>query len=199
MQQRVQWGIYIWDQHMSLKLSCPLLIKDRDYNVSLLTAINNHYIHYARMLVPNSVSPLTNFILLIINIICFIFQLIKTLKSLIISLLTLATFNTYFNSCIAAFLSSCQLIAHKPLDPRILASVCYLTNAQLIFYCHNLTTFCPLEVRANAIEQCIWAALNSINLFARAIAFATIKSTNISFWPYSKCYNLHSHLEMHII
>jgi hypothetical protein len=173
MRRRVWWGIYVWDRHMSLELGRPLLIKDADCDVSLPAAIDDHYIHDAGMLVPNGVSPLTNFILPIIHVVRAVSQLIKTLKSPVISPSTLATFDTHFSSCMAAFPPACQLSAHEPLDPRMLAPVCHLMNARLVLHRHNLTTSCPPEVRGNAIEQCIRASLDSTNLLARAMASST--------------------------
>ena len=171
MRRRVWWGIYVWDRHMSLELGRPLLIEDADCDVSLPAAIDDHYIHDAGMMVPNGVSPLTNFILPIIHVVRAVSQLIKTLKSPIISTSTLATFDTHFASCMAAFPPACQLTANisEPLDPRMLAPVCVLMNARLVLHRHNLTTSCPQEVRSNAVDQCIRAALDSRDLFARVM------------------------------
>lgn len=179
MRRRVWWGIYVWDRHMSLELGRPLLIEDADCDVSLPAAIDDHYIHDAGMMVPNGASPLTNFILPIIHVVRAVSQLIKTLKSPIISLSTLATFDTHFSSCMSAFPPSCQLTAHEPLDPRMLAPVCHLMNGRLVLHRHNLTTSCPPEVRSNAIEQCIRASLDSANLFARAMASSTLSNPSM--------------------
>jgi ribosomal protein L37AE/L43A len=179
MRRRVWWGIYVWDRQMSLELGRPLLIEDADCDVALPAAIDDHYIHDAGMLVPNGVSPLTNFILPIIHVVRAVSQLIKTLKSPTISPSTLATFDTHFASCMAAFPPSFQHAAQDPLDPRMLAPVCHLMNARVILHRHNLTTSCPPEARANAIEQCIRAALDSTNLFARAMASSTSSNPTI--------------------
>lgn len=179
MRRRVWWGIYVWDRHMSLELGRPLLIEDADCDVSLPAAIDDHYIHDNGMLVPNGVSPLTNFILPIIHVVRAVSQLIKTLKSPIISPSTLATFDTHFSSCMSAFPSACQLTSNEPLDPHMLAPICYLMNARLVLHRHNLTTSGPPDVRANAIEQCIRASLESANLFARAMS----SSANPPFGP----------------
>lgn len=188
MRCRVWWGIYLWDRQMSLELGRPLLIEDADCDVSLPAAINDHYISDDRMPVPNSVTPpLTNFILPIIHVVRAVSQLIKTLKSPVISPSTLATFDTHFNSCRATFPPSCQQHANEPLDPRMLAPVCYLMNARLILHRHNLTTSCPPEVRSNAIEQCIQASLDSTGLFARAMTSST--TTNPSTPPFGPTAN----------
>jgi hypothetical protein len=173
MRRRVWWGIYVWDRHMSLELGRPLLIEDGDCDVSLPAAIDDHYIHDTGMMVPNGVTPLTNFILPIIHVVRAVSQLIKTLKSPIISPSTLATFDTHFSSCMSAFPPSCQHTAIEPLDPRTLAPVCYLMNARLVLHRHNLSTSCPPEVRSTALDQCIHAALDSTTLFARAMAAST--------------------------
>lgn len=183
MRRRVWWGIYVWDRHMSLELGRPLLIEDADCDVSLPAAIDDHYIHDAGMLVPNGAAPLTNFILPIIHVVRAVSQLIKTLKSPVISPATLATFDTHFNACMASFPPSCQISAHEPLDPRMLAPVCHLMNARLILHRHNLTTSCPPEIRSNAIEQCIRASLDSTNLLARAMASSNSPTPTPPFGP----------------
>jgi ribosomal protein L37AE/L43A len=170
MRRRVWWGIYVWDRHMSLELGRPLLIEDADCDVSLPAAIDDHYIHDAGMLVPNGVPPLTNFILPIIHVVRAVSQLIKTLKSPVISSSTRATFDTHFSSCMSSFPPACQLTANEPLDPRMLAPICHLMNARLVLHRHNLTTSCPPEIRGNALEQCIRTSLDSAKLFARAMA-----------------------------
>ena len=181
MRRRVWWGIYVWDRHMSLELGRPLLIEDADCDVSLPAAIDDHHIHDSGMMVPSGASALTNFILPIIHVVRAVSQLIETLKSPIISQSTLATFDAHFSSCMSAFPPSCQLTAHEPLDPRVLAPICHLMNARVVLHRHNLTTSCPPEVRSNAIEQCIRASLDSTNLFARAMASSTpsIPSTSL--------------------
>ncbi|KAH8599482.1 fungal-specific transcription factor domain-containing protein [Bisporella sp. PMI_857] len=183
MRRRVWWGIYVWDRHMSLELGRPLLIEDADCDVSLPAAIDDHYIHDAGMLVPNGASPLTNLILPIIHVVRAVSQLIKTLKSPIISNSTLATFNTHFASCMTAFPPPCQLTVNDPLDPRMLAPICHLMNARLVLHRHNLTTSCPPEARSAAIEQCIRASLDSASLFARAMASSSSHSSAPPFGP----------------
>lgn len=168
MRRRVWWGIYVWDRHMSLELGRPLLIEDADCDVNLPAAIDDHYIHDAGMLVPNGLLP-SNFILPIIHVVRAVSSLIKALKSPVMSSSTLATFDTHFTSCMASFPPACQLTSLEPLDPRMLAPVCHLMNARIILHRHNLTTYCPPDVRANAIEQCIRASLDSANLFARVL------------------------------
>jgi hypothetical protein len=181
MRRRVWWGIYVWDRHMSLELGRPLLIEDDECDVGLPAAIDDHYIHEGGMLIPNGVSPTTNFILPIIHVVRAVSQLIKTLKTPVISASTLATFDTHFASCMTTFPPSCQLNANEPLDPRMLTPVCQLISARLILHRHNLSTSCPPDVRSNALEQCIRSALESTSLFSRAMA-STVPS-NPPFGP----------------
>ncbi|KAH8819209.1 fungal-specific transcription factor domain-containing protein [Xylogone sp. PMI_703] len=168
MRKRVWWGIYVWDRHMSLELGRPLLIEDADCEVSLPAAIDDRYIHDGGMVVPNGISQVNNFILPTIHVVRAVSQLIKTLKSAVISPSTLMTFDTHFSSCMASFPPVCHLSATEPLDPRMLPPICDLMNARLVLHRHNLNTSCPLDVRTNAIEQCIRAALDSSKLVARA-------------------------------
>jgi ribosomal protein L37AE/L43A len=169
MRRRVWWGIYVWDRHMSLELGRPLLIEDTDCDIGIPATIDDHWIHDAGMIVPTGAPPLTNFMIPILHVVRSVSQLIKTLKSPVIPLTTLATFDMYFNSCMSTFPPECQPAAKEPLDPSMLAPVCYLMNARLVLHRHNLTTSCPPEIRNNAIEQCIRAALDSTKLLGRAM------------------------------
>ena len=173
MRRRVWWGIYVWDRQMSLELGRPLLIQDADCDVGLPAGVDDRYIHDSGVMVPIGASTVASFILPVIHVARAVSQLIKTLKSPIISSSTLVTFDTYFSSCMSAFPPSCQLTAHEPLDPTMLAPVCHLMNARLLLHRHNLSILCPTEVRGNAIEQCIRASLDSTSLFARAMTAST--------------------------
>ncbi|KAL3424680.1 fungal specific transcription factor [Phlyctema vagabunda] len=179
MRRRVWWGVYVWDRHMSLELGRPLLIEDVDCDVALPAAIDDHYIHDGGMLVPSGASPFTNFILPIVHIVRAVPQLMKTLKSPIISPPTLATFDTHFSSCMSSFPPACQPTSSEPLDPRMLAPVCHLMNTRLILHRHNLTTSCPPPVRRSALEQCVQASLDSTRLFARSMTASERPGTSI--------------------
>lgn len=175
MRRRVWWGIYVWDRHMSLELGRPLLIEDDDCDVALPVAVDDHYIHDAGLLVPSGASPLTNLMVPVIHVVRAVGPLIKTLKAPVISPAILATFDAHFASCMLAFPLSCHLALsasptlQTPLDPRILAPVCYLTNARLIVHRHNLSTYCPHDIRVHALEQCIKISVESANLIERAM------------------------------
>jgi ribosomal protein L37AE/L43A len=167
MRRRVWWGIYAWDRLISLELGRPLLIEDADCDVSLPAAIDDHYIHKGGMLVPNGAHPNTNLLLPTIHVVRSMSQLIKSLKSSTITPGSLATFDTHFRTCMAAFPASFQLDSRESLDPRSLAPILYLMNARIILHRHNLSTSCPSDVRAAAVEQCTRAALDTAHILSR--------------------------------
>ena len=170
MRRRLWWAIYIWDRHVALELGRPVMIDDADCDVDLPAAIDDHYIHDVGMRVPSGAVPMTNLIIPIINVMRAIPQLIKLLKSPVVQPTTLAMLDSHFSACMNTFPPACQLTASEPLDPRLLALICYLLNARLQLYRHNLTTFCPADVRSAAIEQCIRIAFETTNQVARALA-----------------------------
>lgn len=169
MRRRVWWGIYVWDRLISLELGRPLLIEDADCDVSLPAAIDDHYIHDGGMLVPNGAHSLTNLLLPTIHVVRSISQLIKTLKLPTIGSGTLATFDIHFRTCLSAFPPSFQLDSRDSLEPRMLAPILYLMNVRIILHRNNLSTSCPSEIRANAIEQCLRASLDTTHLLSRSM------------------------------
>lgn len=168
MRKRTWWGIYTWDRLISLELGRPMMIEDEDCDVSLPTAIDDTYITEGGMVVPNGAHVETTLLLPTIHVVRSMSQLIRTLKSSIIAPGTLATFDTHFRTCMTAFPPSFQPESRERLDPRVLAPVLYLTNARIILHRHNMSTNCPSEVRATALEQCICAAIDSANLLSRS-------------------------------
>ncbi|KAI0998330.1 hypothetical protein K3495_g9865 [Podosphaera aphanis] len=170
--RRVWWAIYIWDRHLSLELCRPFLIEDADCDVNLPISLDDFYIQDTGIIALNGVTPLTNMILPIIHVIRAASQLVKALRSPIISEPTLRTFDTHFTACMTAFPPSLLLNSNEPLDPRVLVPVCYLMNTRLILHRHNLSIVCPPQVRANALEQCIHASLDSSFLISRAMAWS---------------------------
>jgi ribosomal protein L37AE/L43A len=185
MRRRVWWGIYAWDRLISLELGRPLLIEDADCDVSLPTAIDDHYIHEEGMVVPNGSPPMTNLLLPTVHVVRSISQLIKALKSPTIGQGALATFETHFATCMATFPPSFQADSRDSLDPRMLAPILYLMNARIILHRHNLSTSCAPDVRTAAVEQCVRVALATTRLLSRSLSpsshlFGQIATTMIS-------------------
>lgn len=168
MRKRVWWGVYAVERLLSLELGRPIHIEDADCDVGLPAAIDDHYIHEGGMLVPNGAHPISNLLLPTIHVVRTMPSLIKALKSATIASGTLATFDTHFRTCMAAFPPSFQMESRDSLDPRMLAPVMYLMNARIILHRHNLSTSSPPEVRISAIEQCLRAALETTHLISRS-------------------------------
>lgn len=180
VRRRLWWAVYMWDRHISLEYGRPTFIKDADCQVSLPAQIDDHQIcgdteiSTQKCYRSSVISPLdTNFITPIIPVIQAISQLIKTLKSPVISESTLAKFDNHFTACINAF-PPCFLLSSvdEPLNPQVLLPICHLMNARLVLHRHNLTTICPIETRLYALEQCIRISLDSAGLIARALTWS---------------------------
>jgi len=168
MRRRVWWAIYVWDRLLSLEMGRPLLIEDADCDVSLPAAIDDHYIRDDGMHVSESAHSHTDLLLPAIHVVRSISQLSKTLKSPVTALSTLATFDTHFRASLSAFPAAYHADSRDPLDPRSLSSIIALMNTRIILHRHNLSTACPPEIRANAMEQCLRAALDTAHLLSRA-------------------------------
>lgn len=185
MRRRVWWGIYVWDRLISLELGRPLLIEDADCDVSLPTAIDDHFIYDGGMMVPNGNPPMTNLLLPTVHVVRSISALIKALKSPTIGSGALATFDTHLATCMATFPPSFQADSRDALDPRILAPILYLMNARIILHRHNLSTSCGPDLRTAAVEQCVRVALDTTRLLSRALSpsshlFGQIATTMIA-------------------
>ncbi|RKF65202.1 putative transcriptional regulatory protein PB24D3.01 [Erysiphe neolycopersici] len=176
IRRRVWWGVYIWDRQISLEYGRPSFIKDTDCDVSFPSAVEDHKIYEAGVLLPSNTSPY-NMILPILDVIRTVSPLIDVLKTPIIDESSLKMFDAHFSACIAAFPPSFMLNSHEPLDPQALVPICYLMNARLVLHRHNLTTFCHLDTRLNAIEQCIRTSLDSAALISRAMAWTKLSQS----------------------
>jgi hypothetical protein len=182
MRKRIWWGVYAWDRLISLELGHPMLIEDADCDVPLPTAIDEIYITEGGMLVPNGAHVETALLLPTIHVVRSMSQLLKTLKSPVIAPGTLATFDTHFRTCLAAFPPPFQPESRERLDPRMLAPILYLINARIILHRHNMSSNCPPDARTTALEQCIRAALDTTNFLSRSASpsFGQIASTMIA-------------------
>lgn len=167
MRRRVWWAIYVWDRLMSLELGRPMLIEDSDCDIALPAAVDEHYICDGGVLMPSDRHSPANLLLSSIHVVRSLSPLIKALKSPIISPGTLGTFDAHFRTCMAVFPPMFQLDSRELLDSRSLAPLIYLMNARIILHRHNLSIFCPPEVRAAAVEQCLHVALDTSRVFSR--------------------------------
>lgn len=173
IRRRIWWGVYIWDRQISLEYGRPPFIKETDSDVSLPTAVEDHQIYEAGILLTSN----GNMILPILDVIRAISPLIDALKTPVIDESSLKMFDSHFSACIAAFPPSFMLNSHEPLDPQALVPMCYLMNARLVLHRHNLTTLCQLDERLNAIEQCIRTSLDSTALISRAMAWTKLSQS----------------------
>lgn len=168
MRRRVWWAIYAWDRLLGLEMGRPLLIEDNDCDVSLPAAIDDHYISDTSIQVPNGAHAHTNFLLPTIHVVRSISSLTKTLKSTIIAPATLTAFDHHFHTSLKAFPSAFQAESREPLDPRSISSIVALINTRIVLHRHNLSTSCPPDVRAAAMEFCCQAARDTAHLLSRA-------------------------------
>ncbi|KAA8895168.1 fungal-specific transcription factor domain-containing protein [Sphaerosporella brunnea] len=165
MRRRVWWGIYAWDRLLSMELGRVLLIEDRDCDVTLPCALDDHFI-YEGVHVNNNQGG-SHFLLTTIHVVRMISELLRSLQAPVISQHVLMAFDSHFASCQSVFPAHCQIYHPQPLEPRHLAPICQLQNCRITLHRHNLSTSCPPEVRAVAIRSCLQVAKDTVHLLAR--------------------------------
>ncbi|KAI5783620.1 fungal-specific transcription factor domain-containing protein [Geopyxis carbonaria] len=166
MRRRVWWGIYAWDRLLSVELGRVLLIEDRDCDIGLPCALDDHFIYDSGVLMSTNPAP-AHFLLTTIHVVRMISELLRSLQSPIISPQTLQAFDSHFASCQNVFPVHCQIYHPQPLEPRHLSPICQLQNCRIVLHRHNLSTSCPMEVRAAALASCVMVAKDTVHLLQR--------------------------------
>lgn len=111
----------------------------------------------------------TNSLLATIHVVRSIGQLTKTLRSPVISPATLEIFDRHYNACLATFPIQFHPKSDSLLDPISLAPIIYLQNARFILHRHNLSPYCPAEVRFPALDQCLSIAQDTARVLSRCM------------------------------
>jgi hypothetical protein len=192
MRKRLWWGIYAWDRYvvlcsnlwrvrfsnlnrlLSLELGKPISIHDQDCDVDLPCLVDEQFISEAAR-VPEGSQ--TNPLLAIIHVVRSIGQLIKTLRSPVISAATLEIFDRHFNACLATFPINYHPKSDHYLDPSSLAPIIYLQNARLILHRHNISPHCPAEIRYPAFDHCLAIAIDTTRVLQRCMHPSSASST----------------------
>ncbi|KAI5850129.1 fungal-specific transcription factor domain-containing protein [Tricharina praecox] len=172
MRRRVWWGIYAWDRLLSVELGRVLLIEDRDCDISLPCALDDHFIFDSNVTSNgnglNSHNQAgSHFLLTTIHVVRMISELLRTLQSTIISPQALIAFDSHFGSCQTVFPANCQIFHPQPLEPRHLSPILQLQNCRIVLHRHNMSTYCPPEVRAAAVQSCVQVAKETVQLLIR--------------------------------
>ncbi|OJJ34916.1 hypothetical protein ASPWEDRAFT_110245 [Aspergillus wentii DTO 134E9] len=165
MRRRVWWGLYAWDRLLSLEMGKPVLINDQDCDVDLPCPVDDQYILEGGVPEGQQTTPLLS----TIHVVRSIGQLTRTLRCSTISPQTLETFERHFNACLATFPVHYHPKSDQYLDPRSLAPIIYLQNARFILHRHNISPFCPYEVRSSALDYCLSTCLDTARLLSRCM------------------------------
>jgi len=159
---------------LSVELGRVLMIDDRDCDITLPCPLDDHLIFDSGLGMSNG-NNLSNahsqagshFLLTTIHVVRTISELLRSLQSPIISSQTLIAFDSHFGSCQAVFPANCQIFHPQPLEPRHLSPILQLQNCRIVLHRHNLSTFCPPDVRAAAAQSCLQIAKETVQLLIR--------------------------------
>jgi hypothetical protein len=152
-----------------MELGRPLLIEDRDCDTNLPCAVDDHFIHDAGIIPSNNMNDQTSahFLLTTIHVVRMIGQLLQSLRAPVMSHHILADFDSHFTSCQNMFPVNFQVYHPQPLEPRQLHPIFQLQNCRIVLHRHNMSTSCPPEVRAAAIQSCLQIAKETAHLLVR--------------------------------
>lgn len=168
--RRVWWAVYCHARQMSLELGRPTMIDDSECDVSLPTGVDDQYISDQGIRASGIHSPACNSNTSVIQVERAVSQLIRLSKTSRIQPSVIASFDGHFMACLSTFPPSCHPNAQGPLDPCLLSSICHLMTARLVLHRHGISTACSPKARSVAIDNCVQVALDSSNLFARALS-----------------------------
>jgi hypothetical protein len=151
---------------LCLELGKPISIHDQDCDVDLPCPVDEQFISEgARVPEGSQINPL----LATIHVVRSIGQIKKTLRSPVISPATLEIFDRHFNACLATFPIQFHPKSDNPLDPNSLAPIIYLQNARLILHRHNISPYCPVDVRFPALDHCLSIAQDTARVLSRCM------------------------------
>lgn len=151
---------------LSLELGKPISIHDQDCDVDLPCPVDEQFIAEGARLPEGSN---TNSLLATIHVVRSIGQLTKTLRSPIVSPATLDIFDRHFNACLATFPIHFHPKSDSLLDPSSLAPIIYLQNARYVLHRHNISPYCPADVRFPALDQCLMIAQDTARVLSRCM------------------------------
>jgi hypothetical protein len=154
-----------------MELDRPLLIEDRDCDTNLPCAVDDHFIFDTGILpntnMNNNNQASAHFLLATTHVVRMIGELLQSLRAPVVSHHTLAAFDSHFASCQSVFPVHFQVYHPQPLEPRHLVPIFQLQNCRIVLHRHNLSTSCPPEVRAAAIQSCVQVAKETAHLLVR--------------------------------
>ncbi|KAL4871317.1 hypothetical protein BDV12DRAFT_33872 [Aspergillus spectabilis] len=171
MRKRVWWGMYTWDRILALEMGKPVLINDDDCDIGLPCPVDEQFISEGGC-VPETQQ--TTPLLATIHVVRSIGQLTRALRTPTISTANLETFERHFSACLAIFPEQYQPNSDQYLEPRSLSPIIYLQNARLMLHRHNISPFCPPEVRSSALDFCVSVCQDTARLLSRCMRPSTI-------------------------
>ncbi|CEN62453.1 hypothetical protein ASPCAL09086 [Aspergillus calidoustus] len=166
MRKRVWWGMYTWDRILALDMGKPVLISDQDCDIGLPCPVDEQFISEGGC-VPEGQQ--TTPLLATIHVVRSIGQLTRALRSTTISTANLETFERHFSACLAVFPEQFHPKSDQYLEPRSLAPIIHLQNARLVLHRHNISPFCPPDVRSAALDYCVSVSQETARLLSRCM------------------------------
>ncbi|KAL4799096.1 fungal-specific transcription factor domain-containing protein [Aspergillus venezuelensis] len=171
MRKRVWWGMYTWDRLMALEMGKPVLINDQDCDIDLPCTVDEQFLSEGGV-VPESQQ--TTPMLATIHVVRSIGQLTRTLRSTAIGTASLQTFERHFSACLSIFPEQYQPTSDQYLEPRSFSPIIYLQNARLMLHRHNISPFCPPDVRSSALNYCVSVSQDTARLISRCMRTSPI-------------------------
>lgn len=151
---------------MALEMGKPVLINDQDCDTDLPCTVDEQFISEGGCVPENQqTTPL----LATIHVVRSIGQLTRILRSTAIGTASLQTFERHFTTCLSIFPEQYQPNSDQYIEPRTLTPIIYLQNARLMLHRHNISPFCPPDVRSSALDYCASVCQDTARLLSRCM------------------------------
>lgn len=144
----------------------PVIINDQDCDVDLPCTVDEQFISDAGCVAE---SPQATPLLATIHVVRSIGQLTRILRSAAIGTASLQTFERHFSTCLAIFPEQYQPTSDLYIEPRSLTPIIYLQNARLMLHRHNISPYCPPDVRSSALDYCASVCQDTARLMSRCM------------------------------
>ena len=133
------------------------------------TAVGDHWLHPRGNLRPPENVPGFSTVGIIIPVVRFVGQLMKSLRAKTITREVLQTYDDYFRTMNHYVPDQLQLNSDSWLEPFTFSSIVPLLMVQFQLYRHNLNAYATAYERHEALDRCYTVARNTVKYLERTM------------------------------
>ncbi|KIW04808.1 uncharacterized protein PV09_03993 [Verruconis gallopava] len=166
---RTYWAIVCWDRLLALQENKPFYMNIGETDEPWPTAVGDHWLQPRGNLRPPENVPGFSTVGIVIPVIRFVGQLMKSLRAKTITRDVMQTYDEYFRSMHNYFPEQLQSHSDTWLEPFVFSSIVPLLMVRFQLYRHNLNIYATPQERAEALERCHSVAFDTVRYLMRTM------------------------------